>query len=220
LLCDIENGCALSLLTEETGATAPAVSPDGEYLYYFVDETELAGGRLTLKRVRLDGSERGTIVVVGQPLPGTTYRPSKIYPLSTIRSDGRRLARPSFLGDVQEEDAPYGLMVFDLAQATVKLILEGYTWCNIHPQYSRSLSSDECRDILIQENHGNKHDAAGAVSAWMGREGADIHVLRDDGANVRDIAWGRDGVELCQGHQCWRGRSAWAITSTYGEPRI
>ena len=101
----------------------------------------------------------------------------------------------------------------------IDLTLECYTWCNIHPQYSRSLRSDECRDILIQENHGHKHDAAGVVSALVGREGADIHVLRDDGANLRDMAWGRDGIEFCQGHQCWRGRSAWAITSTYGEPR-
>jgi hypothetical protein len=28
------------------------------------------------------------------------------------------------------------------------------------------------------------------------------------------MPWGRDGNEFCQGHQCWRGRSAWAITST------
>ncbi len=47
-------------------------------------------------------------------------------------------------------------------------------------------------------------------------KGADIHLLRDDGTNFRDLPWGRDGVEFCQGHQCWRGRSEWAITSTYG----
>ena len=28
------------------------------------------------------------------------------------------------------------------------------------------------------------------------------------------MPWGRDGNEFCQGHQCWRGRTAWAITST------
>jgi hypothetical protein len=28
------------------------------------------------------------------------------------------------------------------------------------------------------------------------------------------MPWGRDGNEFCQGHQCWRGRSTWAITST------
>ena len=28
------------------------------------------------------------------------------------------------------------------------------------------------------------------------------------------MPWGRDGNEFCQGHQCWRGRTTWAITST------
>jgi hypothetical protein len=46
------------------------------------------------------------------------------------------------------------------------------------------------------------------------RPGADIHVLRDDGSTFRDMPWGRDGNEFCKGHQCWRGRTSWAITST------
>ncbi|MFW5841351.1 MAG: TIGR02597 family protein, partial [Planctomycetota bacterium] len=43
LLCDLENDCALSPLTHETGATGPSVSPDGRWLYYFVNETETGG---------------------------------------------------------------------------------------------------------------------------------------------------------------------------------
>ncbi len=48
----------------------------------------------------------------------------------------------------------------------------------------------------------------------MGGAGADIHVIRDDGSNFRNMPWGRDGNEFCQGHQCWRGRTPWAVTST------
>ena len=44
--------------------------------------------------------------------------------------------------------------------------------------------------------------------------GCDIHVVRDDGQDFRNMPWGRDDNEFCQGHQCWRGRSDWAITST------
>jgi hypothetical protein len=55
---------------------------------------------------------------------------------------------------------------------------------------------------------------AGSVTQLVGGDGADIHVVRDDGSNFRDMPWGRDGNEQCQGHQCWRGRSTWAITST------
>jgi hypothetical protein len=214
LLCDIENDCALAPITHEAGATAPAVSPDGRYIYYVVDETEVGGGRLTLKRVGLDGSDRRTIMVVDANLPGTGYRPSHVYSLSTISSDGRRLALAAFLGDGRTDDAPFGLMVFDLEAATVHLAISGQTWLNLHPQYSRSLDPAQSHDILIQENHGNRHDAFGRRTALISAEGADIHVIRDDGANLRDMPWGRDGNEFCQGHQCWRGRSDWAITST------
>lgn len=214
LLCDLEDGCSLRPLTEELGVTAATVSPDGKHLYYFVNETRVGGGRLTLKRIGLDGSDRQTIVVVDQPLPDTKFRPSHIYPLSTISSDGQRLAISAFLGDGKTENAPYGLMIFDLPKATVRLILHGQTWCNMHPQYSRSTDPEASHDILIQENHGNEADANGSITKLVGGAGADIHVIRDDGTNFRNMPWGRDGNEACQGHQCWRGRSAWAITST------
>ena len=214
LRCDIDDNCSLHPLTEELGVTAPSVSPDGKCVYYFVDRTEPGGGSLTLKRVNLDGTGRETMLVVDSPLPGTKYRPSKVYPLSTISSDGQRLALSAFLGDGQTDGAPFGLMVFDLVNATVRLVIEGQTWCNMHPQYSRSLDPENSHDILIQENHGNTADAKGRITKLVGGEGADIHVLRDDGTNFRNMPWGRDGNEFCQGHQCWRGRSDWAITST------
>ncbi len=58
LRCDLDDGCSLHPLTEETGATAASVCPDGKYVYYFVDQTTVGGGRLTLKRVNLDGTGR------------------------------------------------------------------------------------------------------------------------------------------------------------------
>ena len=118
LICDLENGCALIPITEETGSTAPSVSPDGKRLYYFVNETEVGGGRLTLKQVNMDGTGRDTIVTIDAPIPGTGFRPSRPYPLSTISSDGKRLAISAFLGDGETEGAPWGLLVFDLEKAT------------------------------------------------------------------------------------------------------
>jgi len=214
LRCDIDDNCSLHPLTDELGATAPSVSPDGKSLYYFVDQTETGGGRLTLKRVNLDGTGRETMLVIDAPLPGTKFRPSKIYPLSTISSDGKRLALSAFLGDGKTAGAPFGLMVFDLVKASVQLVIHGQTWCNMYPQYSRSLDLEDSHDILIQENHDNTADASGRITRLVGGAGADIHVIRDDGTNFRNMPWGRDGNEFCQGHQCWRGRSTWAITST------
>lgn len=214
LLCDLENRCSLLPLTNELGATGASVAPDGELLYYFVDQTSFGGGRLILKRVRLDGTHRETVLVIDSPLPGTKFRPSGIYPLSTISSDGRRIAISAYLGDGQTEGAPFGLMVFDLDKATVQLVLHGPTWCNLHAQYCRATDPEGSRDILIQENHGNITDTRGRISKLVSGDGADIHVIRDDGTQFRDLPWGRDGNEFCQGHQCWRGQSRWAITST------
>jgi hypothetical protein len=214
LLCDLENEGALSPLTEEVGVTGASVDPTGRYCYYFHNETRVNEGQLSLKRVNLDGTGRETLIVVDGPLPGTNFRPSHIYPLSTISSDGQRMAISCYLGDGNTENAPWGLMVFDLAAATVNLIIHGPSWCNMHPQYSRSLDPEQSHDILIQENHDNTTDARGAVTRLVGGVGADIHLIRDDGTNFRNLPWGRDGNEACQGHQCWRGRSAWAITST------
>ena len=170
------------------------------------------GGQVN--RVGLDGRGRESIMVVDRPLPETKFRPSQIYPLSTISSDGRRLAISAFLGDGLKENAPWGLMVFDLEKASVRLIIQGQTWCNMHPQYCRSTDPGQSHDLLIQENHGNAADAKGKISTLVSGAGADIHVIRDDGTNFRNMPWGRDGNEACQGHQCWRGCSAWAITST------
>ena len=218
LLCALDYDLALSPLTHEVGATAPSLSPDGATCYYFVNETAVNGGRLTLKRVNLDGSERETLLVLDGPIPGARYRPSHIYPLSTMSSDGRRLALSAFLGDGTEKGATWGLMGFDLRDASVHLILEGPSWCNVHPQYCRAAS--RAHDIMVQENHGNEHDPEGHITKLTGGAGADIHLIRDDGTDFRSFPWGRDGNEFCQGHQCWRGTGTLAITSTSKrEPR-
>lgn len=219
LVCDLQDRCRLTPLTTEIGATAAAISPDGKSVYYFVDETLVNGGRLILKRVRLDGTDRETLYVLDGPIPDTSFRPSRPYPLSTISSDGLRLAISAFLGNGKTENAPWGLLVFDIRQNSVRLVIHGQTWCNMHPQYSRALEPEAAHDILIQENHGNVCDATGKIIKLVSGHGADIHVLRDDGAGLRDLPWGRDGNEFCQGHQCWRGRSSRAITSTTNRQR-
>ncbi len=214
LLCNLEDNCSLTPITTESGTTGPSISPDGEYLYYFVDETETNGGRLTLKRVKLSGSDRETLFVLDHAIPDTSYRLSRPYPLSTISSDGKRIAISGFLGDEQTVGAPWGLLVFEIDEPSVRLIFEGTSWCNIHPQYTRQTDPDASHDIMIQENHGNTVSTKGDLIQLVSGAGADIHLIRDDGTNFRNFPWGRDGNEHCQGHQCWVGRSDFAITST------
>ncbi len=214
LICDLEDHCSLTPITTELGTTGPSISPDGEWLYYFVNETEPGGGQLTLKRVKMDGTERDIIYVLDHAIPDTDFRLSRPYPLSTISSDGKRIAISGFLGDGKTAGAPWGLLVFEIEDPSVRLIFQGPSWCNIHPQYTRQTDPEGTHDIMIQENHGNTASTDGSIETLVSGRGADIHVIRDDGTALRDFPWGRDGNEFCQGHQCWQGQSDIAITST------
>lgn len=219
LLCDLEAGGALSPLTEETGATAPSLSPDGEYLYYLVNETVLGGGRLTLKRVRLDGTGRETLVVLDAGIPGTPYVPCRMYPLSTISSDGERFATSCWLNDGEREEIANGMIVFDLQTGQVTVPLAGPSWGNLHAQYCRSLDPEASHDVLVQEDHNRVFNKRGEQLDTLTGLGTDIHVVRDDGTNLRNTPWGRDNHEFVQGHQCWVGRSgSRAITTTSLRP--
>lgn len=211
-LCELETGVATPVAMER-GAIAPVVSPDGQFIYYFIDTSYPGGGRVILMRRRLDGTEPTVLSVLDANLPGTTFRPSLPNPLSTISSDGSRLAISFFLGDGHHDGAPYGLVVFDLINGSSNLILHGPSWSNIHAQYSRSVDAAHRADILIQENHSGLSTADGRRKRGGGGWGADIHVIKDNGQHLRNLPWGRNGQEWCSGHQCWRGTTPWVIGS-------
>jgi hypothetical protein len=152
--------------------------------------------------------------VVEDAVPRTGLFLSRPYPLSTISSDGRHIVISGFLGDGRTENAAWGFLCVDIEKASVWVVSLGPDWCNLHPQYIRSIEPAGTRDVLIQHNHGAVCDAGGNVIQGVSGDGADIHVMRDDGTGLRDMPWGRDGNEFCQGHQCWIGMSDRAITST------
>ncbi|MFP4029285.1 MAG: hypothetical protein ACLFWL_15970, partial [Candidatus Brocadiia bacterium] len=214
LLCDLSNDGELIPLTDEKGTTGPAISPDGQHLYYFIDQTKPGSGRIMLRRVALDGTGRETILELEDALTGSDLFLSRLYPLSTISSDGRRIIISGFLGDGQTEGAPWGFIRVDLDSAEVEVVPLGEDWFNLHPQYCRSRNPGENRDLLVQHNHDGLRDAAGEGVRATAGAGCDVHVIRDDGSDLRDMPWGRDGNEFCQGHQCWIGRTVRGITST------
>ncbi len=236
LLCDLENDGALTELTSEPGVTAPALSPDGNMFYYFRNRLTPDGGSIHLMRCKIDGTERQELMSVGQ---NDGFSPSGyFYPLSTISADGERLAVATSLAGTEGEDGypEHALWIFDLKTGKVHVPVHGKEYCNLHMQYCRS--PEHARDIMIQHNHGCRRrgekdvvnhsaaldDASGfRMRRWPSAAdpagnntgfGVDIHCIRDDGTALRSYPWGRDGVEFCQGHQCWRGDTEWSITST------
>lgn len=212
LLCETASG-AITPLPSETGVVAPTVSPDGRYLYYFVDETTPGTGRLSLIRRNLDGTGPKTVCVLDSQIPGTHFRASKPGHLSTIRSDGKALALYCFLGDGIHPGGAYGLLIFDLEAGEASLVFHGRSFWNMHIQYCRSTDETHKHDILIQENHGNFIGPDGKPTHRGWGRGADIHVIRDDGQHLRNMPWGKVEGERCSGHQCWRGRTNYAIAS-------
>jgi len=213
MLCDLDDGCALFQLTDEPGVVAPAMTPDGRSMVYLVDETQPGSSRLLLKQISLDSLKQKTLMVVDQPPPGQRVVPSRIYVLSTISADGKRLATQGFLGDGETDGTPWGLLVFDLERMELTVPLEGADFCNMHPQYCWADEPALQRDLLIQHNHGSVTSRDGQVTTLVARPGADVHVIRDDGSQWRDMPWGRDSLEMCQGHQCWRGHRRTAVSS-------
>ena len=59
LLCDLESHNELIPITDELNAIAPSFSPDGQSIYYFVDNSGTNSGSIMVKRVCPDGSGRG-----------------------------------------------------------------------------------------------------------------------------------------------------------------
>jgi hypothetical protein len=206
-LCDLADDFALRRLTDEAGAIrGTSMSIDGRWFYYMVEDPELTGAALILKRVSLETFLPETVLVIRDAIPGTRWRPSRVYLLATMSSDGRRLATGCFLGDGETPGAPFGLLVFTLAPPSVQVVPLGPDFNNLHPQYCRVPDPHRAHDVLIQHNHGSVVDASGRTLKLTGAGGADLHVVRDDGSGWRDVPVGRDGVETIQGKQAWRGR--------------
>ncbi|MFC2076128.1 hypothetical protein ACFLT7_03500 [candidate division KSB1 bacterium] len=215
-VCDMADDFGIRRLTDEKGVKGPSVSPCGKWLYYLVDTTKPGAGTLTLKRVSLINFTRETLLVVDGPIPGTPYRPSRVYGLSSISSDGERLCTSAFLGDGKTPDGLFGLMVFDLVKRSVKIVFTGKGYSNMHPQYCRSTDPVLSHDIMIQHDVGFTIGADGRRAKRSRDYDIDLHVVADNAQKYRDVPIGRNGVEMIQGHQQWRGRTGTILSSMHG----
>ena len=238
LLCDLKNNGKITPITTECGVTAPALSPDGRFFYYFIDDLDRDG---SLRLMRIDLQNHFEKTELCRLTQDSMYPPSApFYPLSTISSDGKHIAISTGIRkNPGEEWNEYALRVFDTGTGEHSVLLHGLEYCNLHLQYSRDPATP--RTILIQHNHGSRltcengirkrisHVAAlDSVSGYTMRKykensdpngehtgfGLDLHIIEDDGTNWRSLPAGRNGKEFCQGHHCWRGRTDRVITST------
>jgi hypothetical protein len=191
------------------------VTFDGRYAYY-AEYGDKKGGSMTLFRKDLETFRSETLFRAEGKLPGVKLAASKFHP-ATVSSDNRRVAAGMFLGDGKTKDAPFGLVVLDLDRGEARVAAEDRDFFNMHLQYCRSAEPGAEHDLLVQMNHGSHTDETGKVLCGLGppsEKGVDIHVVRDDGTDWRDLPWGRDGRESLIGHQIWRGATRAAATVT------
>lgn len=224
--CDIDDDFSLHPMTECPEVTCPAISPDGRFFYYIVTNSRRHGhgAPVELRRRNLDGSDDIIVAAIPGRLPGSNLLLGDVYSLSTISSDGRRLATRIALFSSMTQCWTFALVVFNLDRGDYFISFNDAEYPNMHPQYSRSLDPVESHDIMLQQNHAHRHDnkrilddiqakakAGQPVSLMPRAAGADIHVLCDDGTHLRDLPFGRSATEMELGHQCWAGRSNWII---------
>ncbi len=218
LLCDLDNNYELIPLIDELNARAPSFSPDGDCIYYFIDSSNINSGHIELKKVNPDGTGRETLLVIDTPLKGASSLLSLLYPLSTISSDGRKIACSGFLGDGQHDECPWCVFVIDLETLQADIIWQDVFISNAHPQFSRSTDGNDKHNLMIQHNHGDFNKNPERPVGYVDPLGADIHIIRDNATKFQTVGLGRAYcpiIEHCQGHQCWRGRTNWIISSMY-----
>jgi hypothetical protein len=211
-LCDIDDDFGLRKIIDERGAGWPSVSPDGRWAYYLIFDREDRG--LRLKRVSLTAFHRETLTKIEGIIPGCKYELETAGGLTSISSDGKRLCTMAELHTGSPNNRRYGIVVIDLEKLSAHVAFEGdHEFLNMHLQYCRSLDPVLSHDILVQHNHGGLIDKDGRLVTLTAGAGADLHVVRDEGARWRDVPVGRDGTAFCTGHQQWRGRMPSVISS-------
>ncbi len=178
-------------ITDEPGALAPMVTPDGSAYVYSV-------GR-QMWRMDPDTFERELWWDV--PLDV-----GAIGGATTISHCGTRV-----LCSWRQPPDRFGLAALDLAHQSARVAFEHPDCRNPHGQYCRGPHYK----IMVQVNDGIEHDAHGNVIRLIGDHGASLHVANDDGSDPVKLNVGSQPRQRVQGHQCWLGGEVRAITSTH-----
>ncbi len=215
MICDPDQAGALQPIFSNARNQSIMLDPGGNFGYFERPTTDQDKGRITIARVDLITLQAEDVFHAENKLPGTDIAVER-FKLSTVSAGGQRLAGRCWLGDGQTRDAPFGLVVLDLATGEATII---WAHCDFYPNHLRYCLSSEpeaSHDLLLQMNHGAHLDADGKVTVSLGppsEGGMDLHIIRDDGTNRCDLPFGRDGVESCIGHQVWRGFNSRSVAT-------
>lgn len=186
---------AIRQVTDEPGATPPAIASDGSAIYYFVGNT--------LWRMTPETFMREPIHQVAESFTLAAWT-------STVSHCGTRLAL-AWMGDTEG-----GVLVIDLATGKSRSVYAREDIRNAHTQYCRGPGNL----LLIQVNDGMERDNDGNLLRFTGDLGGHLEVINDDGSNVRKIGIGRTPHDRIQGHQCWLGTEHTVISTAHWREKV
>lgn len=213
LMCDVADGFRLRALTE-TGvpASAPAVSPDSRFFYYFADYSHLPAPRIELHRLSLETFASETLTVIDGVVEGVGRRPRAggrplrgLSRTASMRADGLSiLAGTNFAGsDGSDHFAPFFVNLETMR-------VHGFDWepfsWRVGGTYFPANDPVHAGHILMGRAHRSQHwDERGKYSeTWYSsvRRGT-LHVVDEEGCIVGSLPLGGKGEGV--DHACWRG---------------
>ncbi len=216
LLCDMEDGFSLRLLTDEDRARGPILSRDGKVMYYWDDQSASDKPRILLKQIDLNTFRRETLLVVDTPVPGIGRIPrgGQMYDMSSLRRDGKRLAAScSFYTD---NDPQYGTVVVDLEKMRVHgFQFETYNW-RPNGLYYRGDDPRYLDHMMMCRSHFRS--GTDTQGKWYSKAEPDypgwstLHIVTDEGRRVAGLPIGDKGEGV--DHPAWRGGKYEIVTHT------
>lgn len=222
LMCELDEGFRLRALTDSgTPVSAPAVSPDSQFLYYYVDETHLARPRLVLNRLSLDTFVTETLTVIDHPVDGIGRRPcAGGQPLrglsrsASMRADGKSiLVGANFAGpDGADHFAPFYVNLDTLHVHAFDW--EPYSW-RVGGAYFPGPNPAHLTHALFGRANRSQHwDEKGQYTErWYSEtHRASVHVVDEQGSIVGTVPIGGKGEGV--DHPGWRGGRYEVVTHT------
>lgn len=121
--------------------------------------------------------------------------------------DGSRIAGLAYMDYGQKPNGEVAIIVIDAATGTSQVIWKAQG-NHSHLRYYPGPEEPYTHDLIVQHSHGGVTSEFGRVVPVIGPRidagGVDLHVMRDDGSNLRELPFGRDGIEINIGHQVFR----------------
>ncbi|OPZ25315.1 MAG: hypothetical protein BWZ02_02519 [Lentisphaerae bacterium ADurb.BinA184] len=205
-LCEVNDGWALRVLTDEEDPRSPVVSHDGRHFYYMANETVGGRVRVVLKRVDLQTFERDLVAVYDAAVEGIGRKPRLVVPrIGSLRADGRMLCT-GFSFATDDGSDHFAPVFIDLETLAIRgFEWEPYSW-RVQASYFRGDDPAHRTHLLMGRANRSQHwdkDGTYTEKWYSDVHRSQLHVVSEDGDIVGTVPVGGAGEGV--DHPYWRG---------------